>query len=124
MFATPTFLCTKLVFLIELLRAPAAALQTDEIGLEFDLDPGVRVAQRSFPHGAPLGTAYTPNVMWCATEGFYRMYYSAWTDEAELGPRGYIMAAESTDGLEWKDSNGGNPIMVHTFTHSASFKTV
>lgn len=67
--------------------------------------------QRSFPDGAPLGSAYTPDVMWCEAEAYYRMYYSAWTEELQLGPRGYIMAATSTDGLEWSISNGGNPVV-------------
>ena len=39
------------------------------------------------------------------------MFYSAWTEELLHGPRGYIMAATSTDGLDWKMSNGGNPVI-------------
>ena len=89
-----------------------SATSTDSSPLPtFVQDPGVRIAQRPFPVGAPLGTAYTPDVMWCEAEGYYRMYYSAWTDEELLGPRGYIMAATSKDGLDWRLSNGGQPIM-------------
>jgi hypothetical protein len=45
------------------------------------------------------------------------MYYSAWTDEPGLGPRGYIMAATSADGLAsrgpWSHSDAAYYLEVY-----------
>jgi hypothetical protein len=41
--------------------------------------PGIRIAQRSFPAASAIGTAYTPDVMWCAAEGYYRYVIAAQT---------------------------------------------
>eukprot|EP01051_Picozoa_sp_SAG22_P002542 SAG22_NODE_115_length_19315_cov_10.458368_3_plen_142_part_00 len=88
-----------------------SATCSDGIGLVFTQDAGVRIPCMRFPLSAPIGTSYTPDVMWCTAEQYYRMYFSAWTDEPPHGPRGYIFAATSWDGLKWELSNHKFPVM-------------
>ena len=91
-----------------------SATCTDGIGLHFELDPGIRVPQLTGNLSRFGGTlTYTPDVMWCKREQYWRMYFSAWAEEPGSdrgGVRGYIMAATSTDGLAWELSNGGQPV--------------
>jgi predicted GH43/DUF377 family glycosyl hydrolase len=71
-----------------------------EDGLNFILEPGVRVAQ-THPVWETYAV-YAPEVLRLAN-GTYRMYYGAWNNDKN---RGRIFAAHSADGLLWHKADG------------------
>ena len=70
-----------------------------EDGLQFEIEPGVRVAQKD-PQRESL-CVYAAEVVRLGAGG-YRMYYSGWSEEIHGG----IFAATSADGLHWIKDQG------------------
>ena len=68
-------------------------------GLNFEIEPGVRIAQES--EARESYAVYTPEVIRLA-DGSYRIYYSGWSDDI----RGGIFSASSRDGLNWMKDAG------------------
>lgn len=90
-----------------------SATCTDGIGLVFEPDPGIRIPQLSGALATFGGLlTYTPDVMYCAEEGYWRMYFSAWQQDPGADyPSGYILSATSEDCINFVLSNGGQPVM-------------
>lgn len=65
-----------------------------EDGLHFEIEPGIRVEQGDAQRESLC--VYAAEVI-RLEEGWYRMYYSGWSEEIHGG----IFAATSTDGLHW-----------------------
>ena len=70
-----------------------------EDGLNFRIEPGVRIAQESAERESYA--VYAPEVIRLA-DGTYRMYYSGWSDVI----RGGVFSASSQDGLNWAKDPG------------------
>ena len=68
-------------------------------GLQFEVEPGVRIAQESETRESYA--VYAPEVIRLAN-GSYRMYYAAWSDDI----RGGIFSAASQDGLNFTKDSG------------------
>lgn len=66
-------------------------------GLEFEVEPGIRIAQEDSQRESY--SVYAPEVIRLA-DGTYRMYYSGWGENV----RGGIFSAVSSDGLTWNKS--------------------
>ncbi len=62
-------------------------------GLEFEFEPGIRVAQET---GRESYAVYAPDVVRLG-DGTFRMYYAAWGE----GIDGGVFTAVSKDGLDW-----------------------
>jgi len=74
-----------------------SAISSD--GLNFEIEPGVRIAQED-PERESYAV-YAAEVIRLAN-GTYRMYYSGWSNKI----RGGIFSASSTDGLNWTKDAG------------------
>lgn len=74
-----------------------SAISSD--GINFDIEPGVRIAQEDAERDSH--SVYAPEVIRLAN-GTYRMYYSGWGTEISGG----IFSATSPDGLVWKKDPG------------------
>jgi predicted GH43/DUF377 family glycosyl hydrolase len=68
-------------------------------GLQFEIEPGVRIAQESAERES--SAVYAPEVVRLG-DGSYRMYYSGWSEKIQGG----IFSATSSDGLNWKKDPG------------------
>ncbi len=68
-------------------------------GLQFEMEPGIRIAQESAERESYA--VYAPEVI-RLSDGSYRIYYSGWSDDI----RGGIFSASSLDGLNWIKDEG------------------
>ena len=71
-----------------------SAISSD--GLDFQIEPGVRVAQET---ERETYAVYSPDVVRLG-DGTFRMYYAAWAE----GIAGGLFTAVSNDGIEWTKS--------------------
>jgi predicted GH43/DUF377 family glycosyl hydrolase len=80
-------------------------------GLNFEPEPGVRIAQ-TLPEFEDY-SVYAPEVLRLG-DGSYRMYYAGWLADPL---RGFILAATSRDGLNW--TKHPQPIVMPGDQHDA-----
>jgi hypothetical protein len=68
---------------------------TSRDGLEFAIEPGVRIGQETDMEDYSV---YAAEALLLG-DGSYRMYYAGWSKDPV---RGYILGATSADGIEWE----------------------